>query len=102
MTAPRTMPPAADMYRPAAAPGPLRWSAARGRIGRRRAGNRTAGMADTSPGPDTARPGRAGGSTRRVTIRDVADRAGVSVATVSRVLAGNYPTSAAARAKVLR
>jgi len=32
----------------------------------------------------------------------VAVRAGVSVATVSRALAGNYPTSAAARAKVLR
>ncbi|MDJ0345122.1 LacI family DNA-binding transcriptional regulator [Streptomyces sp. H10-C2] len=44
---------------------------------------------------------RAGGQ-RRVTIRDVAERSGVSVATVSRVLAGNYPTSAAARAKVLR
>ncbi|MDG4860940.1 LacI family DNA-binding transcriptional regulator [Streptomyces sp. T-3] len=38
----------------------------------------------------------------RVTIRDVAARAGVSVATVSRVLAGNYPTSAGSRAKVLR
>ncbi|MFH8288138.1 LacI family DNA-binding transcriptional regulator [Streptomyces sp. NPDC018059] len=38
----------------------------------------------------------------RVTIRDVAARAGVSVATVSRVLAGNYPTSTASRAKVLR
>ncbi|WP_327356562.1 LacI family DNA-binding transcriptional regulator [Streptomyces sp. NBC_01304] len=38
----------------------------------------------------------------RVTIRDVAARAGVSVATVSRVLAGNYPTSAASRAKVQR
>ncbi|MGY0023536.1 LacI family DNA-binding transcriptional regulator [Streptomyces sp. YJ-C3] len=38
----------------------------------------------------------------RATIRDVAARAGVSVATVSRVLAGNYPTSAASRAKVLR
>lgn len=43
-----------------------------------------------------------GGDRRRVTIREVAVRAGVSVATVSRVLAGNYPTSAAARAKVLR
>ncbi|MYT70743.1 LacI family DNA-binding transcriptional regulator [Streptomyces sp. cg28] len=38
----------------------------------------------------------------KVTIRDVAARAGVSVATVSRVLAGSYPTSAASRAKVLR
>jgi LacI family transcriptional regulator len=54
-------------------------------------------MAQTSPGP-----GGTAGGTRRVTIRDVAGRAGVSVATVSRVLAGNYPTSPAARAKVLR
>jgi len=65
-----------------------------------------AGMAETSPGPGTAGgtgPGTDPASgTRRVTIRDVAGRAGVSVATVSRVLAGNYPTSAAARAKVLR
>src|SRR5690242_18476413 len=65
-----------------------------------------AGMAETSPGPGTAGgtgpgPGPEAGA-RRVTIRDVAGRAGVSVATVSRVLAGNYPTSAGARAKVLR
>lgn len=38
----------------------------------------------------------------RSTIRDVASRAGVSVATVSRVLAGNYPTAPATRSKVLR
>ncbi len=37
-----------------------------------------------------------------VTIRDVAARAGVSVATVSRVLAGNYPTAPATRSKVMR
>ena len=43
-----------------------------------------------------------GGEERRSTIRDVASRAGVSVATVSRVLAGNYPTAAATRSKVLR
>jgi len=42
------------------------------------------------------------GTERRSTIRDVAARAEVSVATVSRVLAGNYPTAAATRAKVLR
>lgn len=38
----------------------------------------------------------------RVTIREVAARAGVSVATVSRVLAGTHATSAGARTKVLR
>jgi LacI family transcriptional regulator len=39
---------------------------------------------------------------RRSTIRDVAKRAGVSVATVSRVLAGNYPAAPATRSKVMR
>ncbi|MFG3293081.1 LacI family DNA-binding transcriptional regulator [Streptomyces sp. NPDC048179] len=38
----------------------------------------------------------------RVTIREVAERAGVSVATVSRVLSGNYPVPPATRARVLR
>jgi len=41
-------------------------------------------------------------SHQRTTIRDVATRAGVSVATVSRVLAGNYPTSEQAKSKVLQ
>jgi LacI family transcriptional regulator len=39
---------------------------------------------------------------RRVTIRDVAERAGVSVATASRVLSGNYPVPQATRSRVLR
>ncbi|HEX6683651.1 MAG TPA: LacI family DNA-binding transcriptional regulator [Candidatus Limnocylindrales bacterium] len=47
-------------------------------------------------------PGASPGEERRSTIRDVASRAGVSVATVSRVLAGNYPTAPATRSKVLR
>jgi len=39
---------------------------------------------------------------KRSTIRDVAAQAGVSVATVSRVLAGNYPVSAELRSRVMR
>ncbi|MGW2115169.1 LacI family DNA-binding transcriptional regulator [Streptomyces zhihengii] len=38
----------------------------------------------------------------RVTIREVAERAGVSIATVSRVLSGNYPVPAATRTRVVR
>lgn len=39
---------------------------------------------------------------RRSTIREVAEQAGVSVATVSRILAGNYPASPATRNRVMR
>ncbi|GAB3230544.1 LacI family DNA-binding transcriptional regulator [Glycomyces halotolerans] len=39
---------------------------------------------------------------RKSTIREVAERAGVSVATVSRILTGNYPASPATRTKVMR
>lgn len=39
---------------------------------------------------------------RRPTIRDVAARAGVSVATVSRILSGTYPSAPATRGKVMR
>ena len=35
-----------------------------------------------------------------VTIKDIADKAGVSISTVSRVLNGNYPVSASAKARV--
>ena len=41
-------------------------------------------------------------SGRRTTIREVAERAGVSVATVSRILSGSYPAAPATRAKVMR
>ncbi|UKD54631.1 LacI family transcriptional regulator [Amycolatopsis sp. FU40] len=43
-------------------------------------------------------PGRQGGN--RVTLREVADHAQVSVATASRVLAGNYPVAAETRHRV--
>ncbi|HLL68902.1 MAG TPA: LacI family DNA-binding transcriptional regulator [Micromonosporaceae bacterium] len=39
---------------------------------------------------------------RRSTIREVAQHAGVSVATVSRVLAGNYATTPTTRSRVMR
>jgi len=46
--------------------------------------------------------GTAEGAPRRSTIREVAGRAGVSIATVSRILAGNYPASPATRNRVMR
>lgn len=42
------------------------------------------------------------GRPRPSTIRDVAKHAGVSVATVSRILSGSYPSAPATRSKVMR
>ncbi|MEU6408300.1 LacI family DNA-binding transcriptional regulator [Microbispora sp. NPDC046933] len=42
------------------------------------------------------------GRPRPATIRDVAERAGVSVATVSRILSGTYPSAPTTRSKVMR
>ncbi|UUU21072.1 LacI family DNA-binding transcriptional regulator [Streptomyces sp. DSM 40750] len=48
-------------------------------------------------------PGSKGPAAKgRVTIREVAERAGVSMATASRALSGNHPVPAATRARVLR
>ncbi|MDT0445835.1 LacI family DNA-binding transcriptional regulator [Streptomyces johnsoniae] len=46
----------------------------------------------------TGQPG--GAATGRATLKDVAHRAGVSVPTVSRVIAGNYPVASATRRRV--
>ncbi|SDC97351.1 LacI family DNA-binding transcriptional regulator [Glycomyces harbinensis] len=43
-----------------------------------------------------------GDGPRHTTIREVAELAGVSVATVSRILSGTYPAAPATRAKVMR
>ncbi len=45
---------------------------------------------------------KASGDLGRATIRDVAERAGVSVASVSRVLSGNYPVSEELRRRVMK
>ncbi|TYB57778.1 LacI family transcriptional regulator [Nonomuraea sp. PA05] len=42
------------------------------------------------------------GEQRPTTIRDVAAHAGVSVATVSRILSGSYPSAPATRSKVMK
>jgi LacI family transcriptional regulator len=51
---------------------------------------------------DTRRARTDGHNGHRATLRDVAGHAGVSVATVSRVLAANYPVAAGTRQRVQR
>jgi LacI family transcriptional regulator len=48
------------------------------------------------------RPASPDGPARRATIRDVAKAAGVSIATVSRILGGTYPSAPATRTRVMR
>lgn len=48
------------------------------------------------------RASESAGGRRRSTIREVANLAGVSVATVSRILTGTYPASPDTRARVMR
>jgi LacI family transcriptional regulator len=70
---------------------------------RTRGGAGDGGASGTSAAPANGQ--NAGGSAqsgRVSTIRHVAERAGVSAATVSRVLANNYPVAATTRQRVLR
>src|SRR5690606_27520463 len=68
----------------------------KGGRGRRRQGGR---RLDAREAPSNRRRGR---PVKAATIRDVAERAAVSVASVSRVLTGAGPVTEATRARVLK
>ncbi|SDN65332.1 LacI family DNA-binding transcriptional regulator [Actinacidiphila guanduensis] len=67
-----------------------------------RSGARRGGAGSGGDGADGSQGGNAAGTAPKATVSDVARRAGVSAATVSRVLNSSHPVAPATRAKVMR